>query len=205
MGSRSPGSAALAASVMALLLVGVAPVLGGGPADAGTTAGGVLNFGQAGAHGSLEGTPLNAPIVGIAATPNGGGYWLVASDGGTPSATPSSMVPPAPLRLNAPIVGMAATPDGRGYWLVASDGEIFSFGNAVFHSSAGATPPERPHRGHGRHPRRRGGYWLVASDGGIFSFGNAGFHGSTGALTPQRPHRGHGRHPRWPGLLAGGQ
>ena len=26
--------------------------------------------------------PLNAPIVGMATTPDGGGYWLVASDGG---------------------------------------------------------------------------------------------------------------------------
>jgi len=25
---------------------------------------------------------LNKPIVGMAATPDGGGYWLVASDGG---------------------------------------------------------------------------------------------------------------------------
>ena len=31
--------------------------------------------------GSLS-APLNAPIVGIAATPDGGGYWLVAADGG---------------------------------------------------------------------------------------------------------------------------
>jgi hypothetical protein len=28
------------------------------------------------------GLPLNAPVVGIAATPDGGGYWLTASDGG---------------------------------------------------------------------------------------------------------------------------
>ena len=28
------------------------------------------------------GTPLNKPIVGMAATPDGGGYWLVGSDGG---------------------------------------------------------------------------------------------------------------------------
>ena len=30
----------------------------------------------------MGGKPLNKPIVGIAATPDGGGYWLVASDGG---------------------------------------------------------------------------------------------------------------------------
>jgi hypothetical protein len=31
---------------------------------------------------------LNSPVVGIAATPDGKGYWLVAADGGcSPSAT----------------------------------------------------------------------------------------------------------------------
>ena len=33
-------------------------------------------------YGSTGGQPLNQPIVGMAATPTGNGYWLVASDGG---------------------------------------------------------------------------------------------------------------------------
>ena len=33
-------------------------------------------------YGSRGGSPLDKPVVGIAATPNGKGYWLVASDGG---------------------------------------------------------------------------------------------------------------------------
>ena len=41
--------------------------------------------------------------------------------------------------LNQPIVGMAATPDDGGYWLVAGDGGIFSFGDAAFHGSTGAS------------------------------------------------------------------
>src|SRR5205807_8094772 len=43
--------------------------------------GGVFNYGVPfqGSTGSLK---LNKPIVGMAATPTGGGYWLVASDGG---------------------------------------------------------------------------------------------------------------------------
>jgi len=51
---------------------------------------------------------LNKPIVGMAATPTGAGYWLVASDGGIFSfgaarfyGSTGSMV------LNKPIVGMA--------------------------------------------------------------------------------------------------
>ncbi len=33
-------------------------------------------------HGSMAGKPLNAPIVGIASTPTGQGYWLIAADVG---------------------------------------------------------------------------------------------------------------------------
>jgi hypothetical protein len=32
--------------------------------------------------GSMAGQPLNQAMVGITGVPNGGGYWLVASDGG---------------------------------------------------------------------------------------------------------------------------
>ena len=35
-----------------------------------------------GFHGSLAGRWLNQPIVGMASTPSGDGYWLVARDGG---------------------------------------------------------------------------------------------------------------------------
>jgi len=44
--------------------------------------GGVFAFGNAAFHGSMGGTVLNQPIVGIAATADGAGYWEVASDGG---------------------------------------------------------------------------------------------------------------------------
>ena len=107
--------------------------------------GGIFSFGDAAFHGSMGGTPLNAPIVGMAATPDGAGYWEVASDGGIFSfgdaAFHGSM---GGTPLNAPIVGMAATPDGGGYWEVASDGGIFSFGDAAFHGSMGGTPLNAP-------------------------------------------------------------
>ena len=38
--------------------------------------------GDATFHGSTGAINLNRPIVGMASTPDGGGYWLVASDGG---------------------------------------------------------------------------------------------------------------------------
>ena len=43
--------------------------------------GGVFSFCEP-FYGSMGGTRLNRPIVGMAATPDGGGYWLVAADGG---------------------------------------------------------------------------------------------------------------------------
>ena len=30
----------------------------------------------------MGGSPLNAPVVGVAATPDDNGYWLVGADGG---------------------------------------------------------------------------------------------------------------------------
>ncbi len=103
------------------------------PADpAGTTAN---PYDRYGFQGALTKT-LNAPVVGMAATPTGGGYWEVASDGGIFSfgnAQFSGSM--GGQHLNAPVVGMAATPTGGGYWEVASDGGIFAFGKATFGGS----------------------------------------------------------------------
>ena len=117
----------------------------------------------------------------MAATPDGQGYWLVASDGGIFSFGDARFFgSTGAIALNRPVVGMAATPDGHGYWLVASDGGIFSFGDARFFGSTGAIVLNRPVVGMASTPDGRG-YWLVASDGGIFSFGDARFLGAPGA------------------------
>ena len=134
-----------------------------------------------------EATPLNAPVVGMAATPDGRGYWLVASDGGIFSYGDARFFGSmGGQHLNQPVVGMAATPDGGGYWLVAADGGIFSFGDARFFGSMGGQHLNRPVVGMAATPDG-GGYWLVASDGGIFSFGDAQFYGSTGGSSINRP------------------
>jgi len=137
--------------------------------------------------GSASGQALAAPIVGMAGTASGRGYWLVASDGGIFAFGDAGFFgSTGGRRLNSPIVGMAATPTGRGYWLVASDGGIFAFGDAPFLGSTGAMRLNRPVVGMAASPSGRG-YWLVASDGGIFAFGDAPFLGSTGALRLNRP------------------
>jgi hypothetical protein len=130
---------------------------------------------------------LNKPIVGMAPTPDGGGYWLVASDGGIFAYGDAQFYgSTGSMTLNKPIVGMAATPDGKGYWLVASDGGIFSYGDAQFYGSTGSTRLNKPVVGMAATASGQG-YWLVASDGGIFSYGDAQFHGSTGSLVLNKP------------------
>jgi cell wall-associated NlpC family hydrolase len=137
----------------------------------------VLAFGNAPSYGAIS-TPLNQPIVGMAPTPDGGGYWLVASDGGVFSFGDAKFYgSTGSMRLNRPVVAMAATKDGNGYWLVASDGGIFCFGDAQFHGSTGDIRLNKPVVGM---TPSKDGYWLVASDGGVFSFGDAKFNGSTG-------------------------
>ncbi len=146
----------------------------------------------------------NLPLVGMAATPTGQGYWEVASDGGIftfgDAAFFGSM---GGTPLNQPIVGMAATPTGQGYWEVASDGGIFTFGDAAFFGSMGGTPLNQPIVGMAATPTGQG-YWEVASDGGIFTFGDAAFFGSMGGTRLNQPIVGMAATPTGQRLLGGG-
>jgi hypothetical protein len=152
-----------------------------------TASGAVHQFGSASSLGSLTGTTLNQPVVGMASTLNGLGYWLVAADGGIFNYGNAAFLGSRGGQpLNKPIVGMAATPDGGGYWLVASDGGIFSYGDAQFDGSRGGQPLNKPIVGMAATPDG-GGYWLVASDGGIFSYGDATFLGSRGGQPLNKP------------------
>jgi hypothetical protein len=70
--------------------------------------GGVFAYGDARFFGSHGGSPLTRVIVGMATTPDGGGYWLVAADGGIFSYGDARFFGShggAPL--NRPVVGMA--------------------------------------------------------------------------------------------------
>jgi hypothetical protein len=135
-------------------------------------------FGDAVDLGSMHGRALAQPVVGMAATRSGRGYWLVASDGGIFSFGDAAFHgSTGAIRLNQPIVGMTSTPSGSGYWFVASDGGVFSFGDAAFHGSTGAIRLNQPIVAMAATTTGRG-YWLVASDGGIFTFGDARFLGA---------------------------
>ena len=149
--------------------------------------GGIFAFGTAKFFGSMGGTTLNAPMVGIANTGDGMGYWTVASDGGIFAfGTAKFFGSMGGTHLNKPVVGVVGTPDSLGYWLVASDGGIFAFGDAAFYGSTGGTALNKPVVGGASTPDGMG-YWLVASDGGVFAFGDAAFSGSTGGITLNKP------------------
>jgi hypothetical protein len=149
--------------------------------------GGVFAYGDAAFFGSTGGAPLNQPVVGMCAAPDGDGYWLVASDGGVFAYGDASFVGSmGGSRLNRPVVGIATTPDGNGYWLVASDGGVFAYGDAGFYGSTGGARLNKPVVGMAADPDGDG-YWLVASDGGVFAYGDAPFLGSTGGSALNAP------------------
>ena len=65
------------------------------------------------------GTKLNAPVVGVAAAPDGNGYWEGASDGGVfavGSAGFDGSV--GGTKLNSPVVGIAGSLPSplKGFW-----------------------------------------------------------------------------------------
>jgi hypothetical protein len=141
--------------------------------------GGVLRYGAAEFFGSPTQTHLAAPIVAMAATPDGQGYWLVGADGGVLSYGDARYFGSAgALDLYAPIVAMAATADGGGYWLVGADGGVFTFGDARYYG--GPTHVPEPIVGFAATPNGEG-YWLVGSHGEVYAFGDAKYYGSLGA------------------------
>lgn len=140
----------------------------------------VIAAGDAPALPSVH-TPT-APIVGIASTPDGRGYFAVSNTGAVYAAGTAvfqgdltTLSPPAKV---SDIVALAVTTDGGGYWLIGADGGMFAFGDAKFH---GSLP------GHGVHVKNvvgmvatpsGAGYLIVGADGGVFAFGSARFFGS---------------------------
>ena len=146
----------------------------------------MFSFGGQQYCGSTGNIALNQPVVGMAMTPDSGGYWLVAADGGVFTfGTAQFYGSTGAIHLNQPIVGMAATPDGRGYWLVAADGGVFTFGDAQFYGS-GASVPNAHVIGLASTPDGEG-YWEATSNGTVLAFGDAGFFGDAHKLALAAP------------------
>ena len=119
----------------------------------GVPAGDVLPFGAAPNEGSLAGRTLNQPIVGMAATPDGNGYWLVAADGGIFTFGDAHFYgSTGNLHLNQPIVGMAATPDGKRLLARRLRRRRLRLRRRPLLRLHRQHPPQPTHRRHGRRP-----------------------------------------------------
>jgi hypothetical protein len=131
--------------------------------------------------------PALGSVRGVARDASGGGYWIVADDGGVFTYGNAAFYgSEGGHALNSPVVGMASAANGGGYLLAASDGGVFTFGDVGFHGSMGGTKLNKPVVGAALTPSGDG-YWLVASDGGIFAFGDAPFEGSMGGKALNQP------------------
>jgi hypothetical protein len=133
----------------------------------------VFAFGDARPYGPTRADSDGSPIVAVAATPMGNGYWLVASDGGILARGDAHFYgSPSTRGGHHDIVSIASTPDGRGYWLVAGSGGILSYGDARFYGSAIADGVHDRFVGMAATPDGRG-YWLAGADGKVLAFGDA--------------------------------
>ena len=150
------------------------------------------------------GIVLNAPIVDIASTPSGRGYWEVAADGGIFTFGQAGYYgSTGSLVLNKPIVGHGVRPRGPGLLGGGQRRGIFAFGGARFYGSTGSIRLNQPIVGIDSTPGGKG-YWMVAADGGIFAFGDARFYGSASGMSPRQPDRRHGLDTRRPRILGSG-
>ena len=176
-------SAKLGLALASILVASVCLIMGPSAPSGATTAGEVPHASGSCSQPGGDFTD-NSAVVGMAVTPDDGGYWIV-NNAGQIAACGDAVYYGQPANLNKPVVGIAATPDGGGYYEVASDGGIFAYGDAHFQGSTGNIALNKPVVGMAVDPAT-GGYWLVATDGGIFAY-NAPFLGSTGSITLNKP------------------
>ena len=155
-----------------------------------TAAGVVSTAGRAHAY---RGDRVVGNVAGIAATPDGRGYWLANRDGDVfafGDARRSGSAHRAHLKTT--IVGLAATSDGRGYWLVGSNGSVIALGdahlqgNGIWHRPAGARgadmPPPGPTLGIVAASGKNQGYWIFGTTGRVVGRGAAAEYGGDSNL-----------------------
>lgn len=150
--------------------------------------GGIFAFGNAGYYGSIPGsglTPagsggprsLNAPIVGMVPSSDGGGYFMVASDGGVFAFGDARFAGSCPGIGGCHGAAVAVLPDatGNGYWVMTSTGNVYTFGDAV---NRGQPGPQSSGITSATATPDGGGYWILDGAGQVFAFGDAATLGS---------------------------
>jgi hypothetical protein len=152
--------------------------LDGATAGTGATTGYWLFDSTGSVFGSVGARWLGSPayrrargvdIVGMAATADGGGYWLAGSSGQVWSFGDAAKLPWA--RRSQPVAGIAGSPAG-GYWLFTASGGVYGVGARWFGSPA-SRGAHRPNIVGMAATPDGGGYWLAGSSGQVWSFGDA--------------------------------
>ena len=161
--------------------------------------GGVFTFGDAGFYGSIPGLgiapagspgtgrKLNAPIVGMVPSADGGGYFMVAADGGVFAFGDAKFEGSCPGIGGCSGAAVAVMPDasGNGYWVVTATGHVYTFGDAAYFGAPG--PQSTPVTSAVRTPDGKG-YWILLANGTVDPFGDATNLGDplneTGGLDP---------------------
>jgi hypothetical protein len=174
-------------------VVGIVPTADKGGYWLDASDGGVFAF-DAGFYGSIPGLGLNpagsglphslaAPIVGMVPSADGGGYFMVASDGGVFAFGDARFAGSCPGigGCNGSAVAVAPDASGGGYWLVTTTGHVYTFGDAPNFGAPG--PQGSPITSMARTPDGEG-YWLLDADGQVFGYGDAATDlGSPAGLT----------------------
>ncbi len=180
---------------------GTDPVVGNSYLVTGLTPGRTYYFTVRGRTGATSSAPSNevtafpfngytpvghlvGPVISMASTADGTGYWLASANGAvSPHGSATDLGSPTALTLAAPIQKIVADPKADGYWEVAADGGVFAYGAAPFEGAASSLALNSQIVD--LVPTADGlGYFEVAADGGVFAYGDATFAGSLGA-TPQ--------------------
>ncbi len=179
-------------------VVGIVPTVDRGGYWLDASDGGVFAFGDAGFHGSIPGLGLNpagsgkpnsldAPIVGMVPSADGGGYFMVGSDGGVFAFGDAQFAGSCPGIGGCAGAAVAVMPDasGNGYWLVTQSGHVYTFGDAQYYGAPG--PQGVPVTSAVRTPDGKG-YWILFANGGVANYGDAASLGSPvgqfGGLNP---------------------
>ena len=155
--------------------------------------GGIFAFGDAGFYGSIPGsgiapagTPgsvpkLSAPIVGMVPSPDGGGYFMVASDGGVFAFGDAHFAGSCQTigGCQGSVVAIMTDSSGTGYWLVTGRGNVYAFGDALYDGAPGNQGPAVTSAV--RTPDGAG-YWILLSNGSVYAYGDARYLGGAVGL-----------------------
>lgn len=161
------------------LLAGAAAPLGASGLWALGRNGGVASLGV-GWYGSRSDRAVRKPVVAMASTPDGLGYWLTSKSGQVYAFGDAPYKGGAKGTMPS-VVGIAPTTSGGGYWLAGAGGVVKAFGDAVHLGDLMGT--ESPVKGIAATPSGQG-YWLVTAGGRVAPFGDAAFlGGEPGTLT----------------------